>query len=286
MRIKLKTPTEAKMDLVAPDPIISLSENPDEEIWKLVPGFTAYEVSSLGRVRRVKKGKGAVRDRVIKTFGIYRFVALSKKSPVGVGTYYWKVRLDELIACTWLGLPPNLASRVDFIDGNPNNLRIDNIRWLESDNYYTRRRLALQSAKRDVQAADIKRYGRVSKSMRAAINEYVQIMDCLPRHGDVELTLTEIIAKLKEVHNVEVSKPTLVKKLHKLIQLHKVVTTSLPLDRQGNQRSSDEVDNEDADSVVSRVGRTPLRYGLAPYSWGVLIDFSDYLNESGAAFQT
>jgi hypothetical protein len=72
------------------------------EQWKPVKGFEAYEVSDLGRVRRIKAAKGAKVGQVLKPYPQnkgYLLVKLQKKT----------VALHKLVAKTFipnpLGLP-------------------------------------------------------------------------------------------------------------------------------------------------------------------------------------
>ena len=83
------------------------------EIWKAVPGAEAYQVSSLGRVK-----KGA------------RIYALTRNTPNG---YYRasingkKIYVHRLVAEVFIGRG---EGEVDHIDGNKINNSVENLRWV------------------------------------------------------------------------------------------------------------------------------------------------------------
>lgn len=98
-----------------------------EEIWKTIEQFPAYEISSVGRIRR-------------------RLPAKFNNAPVGkllkfhLNCGYPKVRLcrngkvynclvHRLVAFTFLGIPPH-AHEVDHIDFDRSNCRVTNLRYV------------------------------------------------------------------------------------------------------------------------------------------------------------
>ncbi len=96
------------------------------ETWKQVPGWTAYEVSDLGRVRRAGKAKGAVAGRI--------------KSPTPRGGGYARVILHQdgmarqvdvhiLVAEAFLGPRPTPDHQAAHEDGQPWNCCLSNILW-------------------------------------------------------------------------------------------------------------------------------------------------------------
>lgn len=110
------------------------------EIWKKIPGLSSdYEVSSLGRIRRIDgeyettyRGKHLVRAKPAKVF------ALRKKSQKG----YCRINLagkvffvHRLVATVFVP-NPQCAPQVNHKDGNKLNNTSDNLEWVS--NYQNR----------------------------------------------------------------------------------------------------------------------------------------------------
>lgn len=90
----------------------------DNEIWKPVPEYAGYyEVSNLGRIRRIKTGK------ILKGYlNEYYRVVLTVDSK---GKDY---SVHRLVAMTFIPNPENKPD-VNHIDGNKLNNRVDNLEW-------------------------------------------------------------------------------------------------------------------------------------------------------------
>lgn len=97
-----------------------------DEIWKDIEGYEGlYQISSLGRVRRIKGGKGTASGRILKSFANsgYFFVGLyvnSKQKHIGV---------HRLVAEAFIPNPDN-KSEVNHINGNKHDNRIVNLEWV------------------------------------------------------------------------------------------------------------------------------------------------------------
>lgn len=98
----------------------------DNEIWKPVPGYEGYyQVSSLGRVKRIKGGKGTVSGSILKnsiTNCGYFNVGLSVNSKLKI------VGVHRLVAEAFIPNPDN-KPEVNHINGDKQDNRIVNLEW-------------------------------------------------------------------------------------------------------------------------------------------------------------
>ena len=101
----------------------------EKEIWKSVPNYIGYEVSSLGRVRSLDREVAYSDGRVRRCKG-----KVLKQNPVGKG--YLKVCINttkgmyvhQLVAMAFLGHVPNGQKLVvDHIDGDKLNNNLNNL---------------------------------------------------------------------------------------------------------------------------------------------------------------
>ena len=94
-----------------------------EEIWKPIMGYEGlYEVSNLGRVKRLKKDKEFILKPIINKFG-YLHVSLSKNNIVK------NYRIHRLVAETFIPNPDNKPD-VDHINTIRTDNRVENLRWV------------------------------------------------------------------------------------------------------------------------------------------------------------
>lgn len=97
------------------------------EVWKPIPGYEEYyEISSLGRVKRIKVGHGTQAGRIIKEYfdkhtGYCR-VALSVNSKVK------DYSVHRLVAMTFLPNPEE-KREVNHINGIKTDNRLENLEW-------------------------------------------------------------------------------------------------------------------------------------------------------------
>lgn len=82
------------------------------EEWRAVPGYEAYEVSSLGRVRKGSQ----ILDPRVTTNGYERIRINGKEKAV-----------HRLVADAFIG---HAEGEIDHIDGNKVNNAVDNLRWV------------------------------------------------------------------------------------------------------------------------------------------------------------
>ncbi len=95
-------------------------EDSIKEIYKPIDGYD-YEISNTGQVRSVRTG------RILKQFLVngYLRVGLSKD---GVEKKFY---IHRLVAQAFIPNPKN-KPQIDHIDGNKQNNRVDNLRWVTS----------------------------------------------------------------------------------------------------------------------------------------------------------
>ena len=99
------------------------------EMWRPVADYDGiYEVSNMGRVRRVAKGQGARAGRVLtgkRDSGGYRQVNLTRE-----GTKK-RTLVHRLVAFAFLGSPPSpTANHVNHIDADRSNNIPSNLEWV------------------------------------------------------------------------------------------------------------------------------------------------------------
>jgi len=90
----------------------------DEEIWRVVPGYTGYEVSNLGRVRGPQ--------------GIV--VPYRRQISCRVeGGPQQRVRVGRLVLDAFQAAdkPTSIKPRTRYLDGNPDNCKLDNLVWVQ-----------------------------------------------------------------------------------------------------------------------------------------------------------
>lgn len=111
----------------------------EAEEWRAVPGWSAYEVSSLGRVRRIVRATG---------FGGGGFRGVRKPYPGEYGHLWLMLRQDgrrarfpvhRLVLLAFVGPQPSPRHQGAHNDGDPANNAPANLRWAtQSENQMDR----------------------------------------------------------------------------------------------------------------------------------------------------
>lgn len=96
-----------------------------EEIWKPLPECDAYEVSSLGRVKRVTPAKGTRANRMINPS---RDRGGRMVFNVTDGGKRKQIKLHRAVASTFLGPCPE-GYEVAHLDGNQENNALNNLKY-------------------------------------------------------------------------------------------------------------------------------------------------------------
>lgn len=108
-----------------------MADSHHTEEWRVIKDWPAYEVSDLGRVRRIRRGKGTQATLLKQMIGKrgYPVVGLTMMPRRK------KVVVHRLVCLAFHGEPPEGKNCVAHGDGNRTNNRADNLRWAShSDN--------------------------------------------------------------------------------------------------------------------------------------------------------
>ncbi len=96
------------------------------EVWKEIPDFPDYEVSTFGRLRRIRPANsnrakvGLLKANTCRTyhrFGLYN------------GGKIRTLLVHRIILMTFVGPPPSQRHQGAHEDDTPSNNRLDNLRW-------------------------------------------------------------------------------------------------------------------------------------------------------------
>lgn len=95
------------------------------DIWREIPGFTAFRINQYGRVFRVqKRGKPVWREVKPDLSSSYPKVALC------VGNVYHKFTIHHLVCTVFVGPRPTSKHEVNHKDGKKDNNYYENLEWL------------------------------------------------------------------------------------------------------------------------------------------------------------
>lgn len=98
---------------------------PSAEEWRPIPSWPEYEVSSIGRVRRVAAGQGTKAGRVLTPWTSvgYQYVGLWRDNS------RTSVAVHRLVALAFLPVPAEGQTQVAHCDGDSLNNVPANLRW-------------------------------------------------------------------------------------------------------------------------------------------------------------
>lgn len=99
-----------------------------QEEWKTPPGFEAYEVSNMGRVRRATRSKTTYIGRMLKPARDNKGYPHMQAS-MGPGNRR-TVRVHRLVALAFIGAPPSPKHMVNHKNGDRTDNRADNLEWV------------------------------------------------------------------------------------------------------------------------------------------------------------
>lgn len=96
------------------------------EVWKEIPEYPDYRVSSLGRVKRVKESSKGNMPKVLKpwlTKDGYAIITLYRNG----GSK--RKQVSRLVCSAFHGDPPSDGHQAAHNNGNPKDNRAENLRW-------------------------------------------------------------------------------------------------------------------------------------------------------------
>lgn len=98
-----------------------------EPMWKLIPGFSLYEASKQGKIRRAEAGRGTQKGHVLApqddTHGYWQV-----RIPGDDGEYH-TVKVYVLVALAFFG-PNAVGCQVNHLNGNTRDNRLANIEYV------------------------------------------------------------------------------------------------------------------------------------------------------------
>ena len=96
------------------------------ENWKDIEGYEDYQVSDMGRVKSLKRGKERILKGVLDIYG-YLIVTLCENNKRKT------FKIHKLVAIEFLNhIPCGYKEVVDHIDNNPLNNKVDNLQLISA----------------------------------------------------------------------------------------------------------------------------------------------------------
>lgn len=96
------------------------------EVWKVIPGYTRYEVSQYGRIRSNRTGKPYIIKLYAEKYKNITYMRVYMEDDHGVGR---KVRVHLLVLEAFAGPRPSSDHVGCHIDGNSVNNWLLNLKW-------------------------------------------------------------------------------------------------------------------------------------------------------------
>ena len=103
----------------------------EKEVWRSIPGWKRYEVSSFGRTRKLNTSRDPYYQKpMVEKTHPYFTVDLSE------GKRKKRYTIHKLVAIAFIDRPKQKKNiSVDHIDNNPHNNHLRNLRWItQSEN--------------------------------------------------------------------------------------------------------------------------------------------------------
>lgn len=101
----------------------------EEEKWLIAPGMLGnYEVSDMGRIKRITRGHGTQPGRIL-TPGDHGKYGHKFVTRLGESGKMEKFYVHRLVMLAFVGPPPEGRNQVRHIDGNASNNLLENLAW-------------------------------------------------------------------------------------------------------------------------------------------------------------
>jgi hypothetical protein len=165
------------------------------EDWRIIRGWDAYEVSNLGRVRRIRGGSnGTYPGRVLKASinpqSGYLSVEFKQKPR------RQRFRVNRLVCEAFHGSPPSTDHEAAHGDGNRQNNSAGNLRWATS---------AENLADKKLHGTSTAQYGESNPSVKLTEDQVTAIRrsprywgyqaDLAKRHGVSKGAITDVVQR-------------------------------------------------------------------------------------------
>lgn len=129
-----------------------------KEIWKTITGYEDYQVSNLGRVKSLKRGKEKILKNLDRGNG-YFYIELNRK----------KYSVHRLVAEAFLENPENLP-QINHKDENKQNNCVSNLEWCSSQYNMTYNNKHIQIGRKLAKKVGCFKDGKLIKIYEAAID--------------------------------------------------------------------------------------------------------------------
>ena len=147
-----------------------------DESWRVIPDYPDYAVSDCGRVKRLTVSKS---DNPRYAAGMFLKPTRTKRRYWVVGLYARgccvQLLLHRLVCQTFNGPSPSDRPQVAHNDGNPNNNRVDNLRWASSteNNHDKWKHGTMYGGDKHYSRTDPQRLARGTRNGLAKINDEI-----------------------------------------------------------------------------------------------------------------
>ena len=176
-------------------------EKKELEIWKPIPNYEEYEVSTFGRIKRLAYDKPVCgggfqhwNERILSPQprkNGYQAIILSKKGIVK------SFLIHRLVALTFIPNPNNLP-QVNHKDENPSNNHVDNLEWCNqkyNSNYGTSKNRIASKLKNGILSKPVQQYSidgvfvreypsakEASRQLGLNVSGIILCCNCHPKH--------------------------------------------------------------------------------------------------------
>ena len=95
------------------------------EVWKEIPEYKNYQVSSYGRIRCLAYGRGKI-EKILELSSETRYIKVGLRNNDGSRTFW----VHRLVAAAFIPIPNNEKVQVNHKNGNKQDNSADNLEWV------------------------------------------------------------------------------------------------------------------------------------------------------------